>query len=486
MSKLLKNSVIYTFVLVLQNATSFFLLPLYTSYLTPEDYGIVAVVNSIIGILTIFFTLSLNGAANRFYFAYKDNLEKLKRFWGSLFVATILNSIILGSLFYLFRSVLLQPFAGQVQFSPYILLGLISVTLNPAFLFFQSCIQATQNGKQFAVQNFLFFLLNLLLTIIFVTQCDYGAMGVLLARAITTIIFFILTLILFLPKIKIGINRDDLKTGFKYSLPLLPHSLFGWTYSTIDRLLINKIRTTAEVGLYNIGAQFGLVMNILTDSVNKAYAPWFFEKLLEGSSGKKSIVKVSAILVLAYSFIALCLSLFSPELVMLMTKSGFHSAWFTIPFISFSSVFGGIYYVVCNSLFVKKTYLVPFVTFSSAIFSIILNLLLIPRFGMIGAAISGLSAQFITSIVVLVVSVKVEPIAYNWRAMYFSAFLCFLSSFVAYILRPFYLFGVLIKLTVLIAVFTVLLVFAQEERRYLVAFFRAFTENNKLKPRKPR
>lgn len=472
MSKLIKNSAIYTFVLVLQNATSFFLLPLYTSYLSPTDYGITAVVSSIVGILTILFTLSLNGAANRYYFIYKNDNERLKKFWGSLFLITIINSLILGILFFVFRSILLEPFTIGIEFFPYLFLGLVSVSFNPAFLFFQSCIQATQNGKQFAIQNFLFFLVNLILTIIFVTVTKYGAMGVLLARAITNIIFFIVTLILFLPKISLTVHKDDLIVGFKYSLPLIPHSLFGWTYSTIDRLLINKIRTTSDVGLYNIGAQFGLLMNILTDSINKAYAPWFFEQLEQSSDGKNKIVQVSSFLIMFYSFVALGLSLFSPELISIMTTASFHQSWVSVPFIAFSCVFGGIYYVVCNSLFVKKTYLVPLVTLISAIVSIVLNIILIPSLGIIGAGVSGLASQLMTSIIVLIVSMKVESIKYKWSKMYFSTFLCFCVALISYVLIPWNFVGLIIKFSCLILVFVFFILMYKSEFIYLLNLIR--------------
>jgi len=478
MSKLIKNSFLYTLVLLLQNAASFFLLPLYTSFLTPEDYGIVAVVTSIMSVLTILFTLSLNGAGNRFYFAYKEHESKLRKFWGSLFWFTVLNSFVLGTVFYLFRAILLEPFASGIPFHPYLLLGLVSVMLNPAFLFFQSCIQATQNGKQFALQNFFFFLFNLLLTIAFVTVVKIGAMGVLLARAITNIVFFIITLILFIPKIAIKIDKNDIKTGLRYSLPLIPHSLFGWTYSTIDRLLINKIRSTSEVGLYNIGAQFGLVMSIITDSINKAYAPWFFEKLESGDAGKEQIVSVSSFLVVFYSFLALGLSLFSPELVVIMTKDSFHGSWITIPFITFSYVFGGIYYVVCNSLFVKKTYLVPFVTLSSAVFSVVLNLVLIPKLGMIGAALSGLASQFVTSAIVLFVSMRVEPILYKWLKMYISVFSFLLLSLVTFLFKPWVVHGMVLKTIVVLVSFSMMYLMSKNEIYLIIDYAKKIMNRN--------
>lgn len=75
--KVLFNSGIYTITSIFQKGIGFILLPLFTIYMTSEDYGIVSIVNSFVQVLSLLFTLSLNGAVQRYYYKYKDELEKI-------------------------------------------------------------------------------------------------------------------------------------------------------------------------------------------------------------------------------------------------------------------------------------------------------------------------------------------------------------------------------------------------------------------------
>ncbi len=94
--KLGRGSFFYTASNILQRGISFFLLPLYTHYLTPQDYGILAVVMTLNGFLAILFTWSLPAAVGRFYFDFRDQPELLKEFWGTV-VMTILVLSLLSS-----------------------------------------------------------------------------------------------------------------------------------------------------------------------------------------------------------------------------------------------------------------------------------------------------------------------------------------------------------------------------------------------------
>jgi O-antigen/teichoic acid export membrane protein len=189
--KVLKNSGIYGIVSILQKAIGFFLLPLYTAYLSTTDYGIIGVVSSIVSFLSLFYMLSLNGAVTRFYYEYKSDEERVKELWGTIITFVLINSLLLSSILFTFHKYLLDPFAKGINFYPYIFLGLIAITLNPMYSIFQSTLQTRQIGRKYGLNNLIFFIINLVLTIILVVVFNLKAVGVLLAAAITNGIFFI-------------------------------------------------------------------------------------------------------------------------------------------------------------------------------------------------------------------------------------------------------------------------------------------------------
>jgi O-antigen/teichoic acid export membrane protein len=434
--KVLKNTGIYGIVSVLQKAIQFFLLPVYTAYLTPKDFGITGVVGSVVSFLSIFYVLSLNGAVTKFYYDYKDDKEKVKELWGTIFLFVLINSLALTSIFTVFHKYLLDPFAKGVSFYPYLLLGLISVTLNPCYSIFQSTLQARQIGKKFGLNNFLYFLVNLSLTLLFVVGFKLKAAGILLALAITDIIFFIYTLIDFTPTIKLKINKPILKKSLDYSLPLLPHSLSGWILAMLDRLFLNNMKSTTDVGIYNTGFQFANIVNILTTAVNQAFVPWFFENAKEGKEGKRRIIKFAEYLSIVFAFVALILSLFGKEVLTLMTSNkDFVEGWKVIPFLSFAYAFNGLYYFFVSPLFYnsKGTRKIPAVTLSNAGLNALLNALFIPKYGIIGAAVASLISMITCSMFILIVSNKIEPIGYHWKTMYAYTFAFFGLSLVNFL-----------------------------------------------------
>lgn len=417
MSKLAGNSIIYTVFSVLQKGINFFLLPIYTVYLTTEEYGTIGVVTSLTAIYSIFFGLVLNGAATRFYFKYQNDKNAVKELWGTLFTFTLLNSFSLFAVFFVFKSFFVIPFAEGISFYPFIFLGLISSVFNTSFIFFQSCVQAKQDGFRYAIANFLFFALNLFLILLFVVLFKKKAEGVLAALSITTIVFFIYTIIFFSPQIRWGINKKYLKDALFYSLPLLPHALSGWIFTAMDRIFINNLRSASEVGIYSVGFQFAYILNVIATSVQQAYSPWFMEQIEHNPNYQEEIRKKSSFMVNAYALIAMGIIIFAPIVLRFMTTSSFHRGVTVIPFLVGAAFLNSMYYIYTNVFFISKTYLVSIISFSGAGVILLSEILFIPRFGIIGAAFSNFFGGFLIFLFSAFWSYKVKPLKINWFNM---------------------------------------------------------------------
>lgn len=432
--RLLKSSGIYSLVQILQKCIGLILIPVYTALLSPDEKGITDVITTIVAFLSIFYSLSLNSAVIRFYVDYKDDKKKLKDFWGTCISFIILNSLVLTTVIIIFKRFLIMPIADGIDFYPYILLGMISITFNPIYTIFQSTLQAKEESKKYASNNLLYFIINLSLNLIFIIGLRLGALGSLLALAITDTIFFIYTVIAFLPTVTLKINKIYLWQSLKYSLPLLPHSLSGWAVSMIDRLFINGMINRAATSIYSTAAQFGNIINVLTSAINQAYVPWFFERMKEKDKNEDEIISMAETLTVAYCFMAMGMSLFGPEIFKLVVNERYYEGWKVIPFISFAFVFNGIYYFFVNPLFYNKRGIkfIAIGTFSGALLNSILNVLLIPYFGGIGAGIASLLSMIISCILVYFISKKIEPLKFNIIKMFSIAFLFLFISLAAF------------------------------------------------------
>ncbi len=467
-NKLLHNSGIYSIISLLQKGINFFLIPILTAYLTTFDYGVVAVVFSINAFLNVFYLLSLNGSLDRFYYEHKDDEELVKKLFGTIVTFVFLMSVILSIIIVIGHRWIIDPFLSNVDFYPYMILGMISVLFNPLFTIFQSTLQARQEGKKFGKNNILFFFANITFLLISVLVFNLGAKGVLGSLALTNFIFFIYTLFHFGKEIQFGINFPILRASLKYSLPLVPHSLSGVVTNVIDKLFINNLMSTSFAGIYNIGNTFGSIVLLIASGVNQAFAPWFNEQIKEEKYNE--IPQKAKLLIMFYSVIALGLSFFGKEVIYFITPEAYHQAWKVIPFIAYAFVFHGVYYFFSAPIFYdisgKGNRVLPFFTISSAALNIILNLVLIPKHGIIGAALATLISKFILVISLSFVYNKFLNIKYEKLSMIFIPLIYLIISLISYYPFKFY-DGLFIKIAAFIISFSVSAWFLKKDLKRL-------------------
>ena len=428
--KILQNSAIYTVIMVLQKGISFFLMPLYTAFLSPADYGILGVVSSVSTFLSVFITLGLEAAAARFYYKNNKDEQYAKRVYGNVALVILANSLIWGSVFIGGHKWIVDPIVGEIEFFPYVFIGILNVIVTPMYLLYQNYLQARQNAAHYGINSLLCFILQVTLTVLSLTVFDLGVFGVLLSQLITSVVFFVYVIISFLRKQSLKLERPILKECFKYSLPLLPHNLANWSNGTLDKLLVNGIRSQADAGMYNVGQQYGSVMAFVANAINQAYVPWFYEKVNEGKQGLKRIVQTADASVCLVSLVAITMSLFAEEIFSIMISNpAYDGVWKIVPCIVFAYVFQAIYFFFVNVLFLKDTQVIFTITITAVAVNIGLNLWLIPQWGFVGGALACIMTYFSKSVMALIVStIKNKEIRFHWGLMYLIAFIALAIS----------------------------------------------------------
>lgn len=405
--KVLGNSVIYTTVTVLQRCISFFLLPLYTTYLTPADYGITGVVSSVSSLLAIFCTLGLSAAGSRFYYKYKGEPNYARKLYGTIVCSILINSALFGGIFLIAHKWIVDPMVGNIDFYPCVLVGLLNVLVTPLYTLYQSYLQTIQNGIKFGINAMLNFLLILGLTILFVVTYRMGALGVLLANLIASVVFFIYVFFDFFIQQKIGVDKQVFRDTYKYSLPLLPHTLANWSNGTIDKLLVNGIRSESDAGLYNLGRQYSNVVDTITVAINNAYVPWFYDKANDVHKNLPSIRRMSEMITCAVCLFSIILTFFSKEVLDIMISNpAYDGVWRVIPFLICGIIFNSIYFFYVSVLFLKDTGIIFIITVTSIFINVGLNLLLIPHYGYIGCGLASMFTYMAKSFVSVFISMK--------------------------------------------------------------------------------
>lgn len=448
--KILINSFIYTFFNVIQKAISFFLLPLYTTYLTPDDYGIVNVLTSTTALLTFLYTFSIQAASSRFHYKYNRNMKLVKKIWGANFIFLLLNSFVWVIItICTYNYILIYLIGDDISFMPCVLICLINGSLSPIFLYYQIYLQTSQKAKLFAINNFLYFVLALILNIVLVVFFEMKALGILCSMLTTTIVFSIYAFFYLRKEICLTLSWKIVKRSLQYSIPLIPHSLSGWLDGMLDRIFINRIINLASVGLYSISYQFGMVINMLGFGINQAYTPWFF-KNHDSVEGRRKIVDVSDLAIAGLIFIGFFVALFSQEILVLMTAEKYHSVWPTIIILVFANLFDCLYYFYVAVLFLDKTKVLSCISISCSIINCVINYFLISHYGYIGAAFSFLFVQAVKSIIVYYFAKRTRSdIAFHGKKHYLELFIPLVCIFpIIYIQTESFAFNILLKIIV--------------------------------------
>ena len=164
--KLTQNSLIYTINGILMKCFSFFLLPLYTAYLTTSDYGIVSITRNFIVPMSFIVSLSLFSAIYRFYVDLKDDDVKLRRFYGTISVFVFVFSTICVGLLTVFKETLIKKVFVGLDFYPIVFITLLTLIFEPQYTIYIQILKSQQKAfKASVVSLSLFFCLTVLLNI---------------------------------------------------------------------------------------------------------------------------------------------------------------------------------------------------------------------------------------------------------------------------------------------------------------------------------
>lgn len=420
--KVIENSFLYTFSSILVKAISFLLLPIYTNFLTPNDYGTINLVNSFNSVATFIVSFSLYSAIVRFHTDYRNNLIILKRFYGTIIVFISISGASFFALNIIFKDLLVELFFDGIGFYPIIFISLLCIIFLVLHTVHQSILQAAQNGKKLTIINLIVFIIQVVLNLIFIGIFKLGAFGVILASLIINI-GYLLFMLIDLKKsnlVTFCLDIHLLTNGLRYSIPIMPHNLSTHIASFVSRVFINKTGTLASVGLYSVANQFGSIIDLIQSSVNKAFTPWFFDTLSKKSSKENNdIVRFSEILLILYSLIYMIIGLFSQEFIIIMTEKSYWLAWTIIPILVMAYSVKSIYYFYINVLFYfkdasKKIFIA---SLSGSLADILLAGILVPILDMYGAALSFLLAKIIVVIIVVKLSKKYKDVGYKITKM---------------------------------------------------------------------
>lgn len=403
---------IYLVSSIISFAISFLVLPIYTRHLSPSDFGIIVLFGLFGRVVVGFVTFNLHFASYRYYFQNNQNPIEFKILFSTNILFLLIIFIISGTITYFFSSWFSAVlFDGQLTRN---LIGysLLSGCLDYLFLYMTTLLAAQVKAILFAIFSISNILLNTIFSLIFIYEYSLTYMariyGTLLSQIIVVIFLFFSTIDSFVFKFSV----NSLKKSLRLTFPLIPQMILGLVQNTFDKTMLNKAKGATTLGYYSFGVNFAVIMKTIMDSVEKAWGPFFIRKALEDTeAAKNEIIKKYYVMAFYFMLIGLCVMYFSEEVVKLLTTKEFYPAILVTPIYVYYYLFAIMGTLSMGQLTIaeKMKYQLPS-AFVSVILNIILNLILIPRYGALGAATSASLTAFVSQIILLYYGMKVFPL----------------------------------------------------------------------------
>lgn len=399
------------------NFVHLLMLPIYTRYLEPKDYGVISLIMALSSFMLAFAGLQLANSMGRFFFDYDE--ERMKNFFSTVFYGIVA----VNALFLLAAhmngerlSRLIFPKA-DIPYFPYVFLALVIVFFGNLRNYFNLTLRVEERGGAVLMTALVTSLTGAALGVYMVVFLKMGAYGALGAEGLNTFVGAAVLAFFLKDKFRLVFKPVLLKAPLRYSLPLIPHSLGGILFMFSDKFILGYYTPLASIGLYEMAQKFSNPIRLVVRSFDSAIVPDFMRSSLEGREAAG--IRYEAVITKWFAiicFLCLAVSLFSEEIVNLLTQPAYFGASTLVPVLVFPMAFRGLYFFSANAiLFEKKTIVIPLITFTAGALNIFLNLLFIPVYGIYAAAWTTAAAMGFTFIAAYLAARKIYPIRYDWK-----------------------------------------------------------------------
>ena len=405
----IKDVAIVGFTLTLINSTNILLLPIITKILGAYDYGIWAQLSVTVSLLLPLALLALSTAFVRFFSSKNDKKEISRVFFSIFFFIVLLSLVIIGVLFVFSESISLflfntSSYTTLVQITSFLIL--LEALFNITIFYFRIY-------RKMFIYTFLVILTSvgrISLTIFLLIFFGYGIYGVVFSALFSYFLSLVIALIIIIKQVGFSLpSFSEMPKYLRFSLPLAPTSLIFWVTTSSDRYIIGFLLGTISVGIYSAAYSIGYILYLFVKPLQIILLPQLSTLYDKGEIEEvKTYISYSLKFFLLISVPSLVgLTVMAEQILVLFTTIEFIKGITIIPLIALSAVFHGLFQIIINiTVIYKKTKYNFWIQGLAALFNIALNFLLIPLFGIIGAAIATLLSFTIMFFAAYIVTIK--------------------------------------------------------------------------------
>ncbi|WP_298838938.1 lipopolysaccharide biosynthesis protein [Clostridium sp.] len=445
-NRLVKSGIWFTIGTFFVQGISFITMPIFTRMLGTSGFGIVNVYTTWLSVFTTIITLGLLATVNN---AKVDFKERYDEFASSiLFLATLL-----AILWFIISFIFKKQIGKIIDLNSILVMCLIIQSFFGFVVDFSNAkLNAEYKYKKYLLISISSAILNTILAIIliynFKTDKYYGRIGSLL---IVAILYGTVLYIIAMRKGKTLINFKYWKYALILSIPAIVHLLSGVILQSVDTVMINSLLGASAAGIYSFAYKIGMIMYIVWLACNKAWVPWFYENMKE--KNYDDIRLKIKYYIMIFSVMGFVLIFISPEIGKLMGTSDFYKGLDYVPLIMVGYYFQFLYSIPANlEFYTKNTKLLSLGTLIAALTNVVLNYILIPRYGAVAATWTTIIAYVILFLYHYFISLRIFDVRiYTFKPFAYGIISIVLSSIIFFIVKNNLILRYGILLVILIA-----------------------------------
>ena len=463
----------YTAASILSKVIAVALLPLYTRYLTTEDYGAAEILFAAVVTASIIVRLGLIEAILRFYYLPDEDPKRVvsSTFAGLFWLSTLGALVALPFAAPLSELLLPHPEKLGGSAPELVRIAIVGLWVLTMWEYMLTLFRLEERARAFFVTTILNVVAAIALTVVLVVGREEGARGLLIGSYASGAAFVVVLIALQWRRLSLRFDPALLRRLFRFGLPTMPAEVSLYALNFVDRLIIVRSLGLAEAGLYSLGVKFAQAVNVLVRGFQLAWPPLAYS-IRDDDEARRTYATVVTLFVAGCAFVVAGMWLFSRWIVRALAAPKFFDSYEVIGLIAAAVTLYALYLVLVVIL--GRTGRTEFnlpAAIAALVVNVALNLLLVPQLEIVGAALALVASYLVVLGLMYVFTQRLFRVPYEWGRLLRVVLSVAAIVGLAELLVPTSGAGGLLLRAALLAAYPLALwatgFFSEEERRWL-------------------
>ncbi|PUE63761.1 oligosaccharide flippase family protein [Arcobacter caeni] len=465
-----KHSFIYALGTVFTRGIAIFLVPIYTRYLSPSEYGVIDFFLIIAAIINLTIALEISQSIARFYQEAHDKEDKVS-YTSTAFWFTFVVYFFYFCISWSFSDSLSQLLLDSKEYQMIFIWASLAIATNGIFYFTQNQLRWQIQPKDSVIVSIVNVMVVATVAIYLLVIMKLKVESIFIAQILGNTIGSLQSIYYAKSNYKFIFDFVKLKEMLVFSSPLVLSGVGVFIAMYIDRIAIKELLGLNELGIYGVAFRFAAVASLVMIGFQSSLMPLVYKYYKEAET-LQSVSKIFNMFCLFALFVVAASIIFSKEVLVLFTTEAFYGASSLIALLVMATFFSNMYIFAPGIGIAKKTKLTAMITISTAILNTILNYTLIPVFGLSGAAYATLMSAIIGFLLYAVLAYKYYPIPYKIKNILIAFATVLISAYAMVYKFDEITFGTIGVKIIYMLVISVVISFLLVERKYMEKFIR--------------